>query len=125
MLTSQNSKQPPNQLTVTLVLSKSQCVHQFESNLCSTNEINFGHLIKVDKLQAGHFSHSAHLEISQTEKLLLTHEYGTKVISPSKEWGGAESRSSTDTLAVIMCPASKNQALHRSASLTCYSSGVV
>ena len=85
MLTSQNAKQPPNQLTVTFVLSKSQYAHQFEGNCCSTNVINFGHLIKVDKLQAGHFSHSAHLEISQAEKLLLTPGYGTQVISPSKE----------------------------------------
>ena len=116
MLTSQNAKQPPNQLTVTLVLSKSQCVHQFEGNCCSTNEINLGHLIKVDKLQAGHFSHSAHLEISQAEKLLLTPGYGTQVISPSKEWGGAESRSSTDTLAVLVCPVGKKQVFCRSAS---------
>ena len=79
MLTSQNARQPPNQLTVTLVLSKSQCVHQFEGNCCSTNEINLGHLIKVDKLQAGHFCHSAHLEISQAEKLLLTPGYELKV----------------------------------------------
>ena len=79
MLTSQNAGQPPNQLTVTLVLSKSQYVHQFDGNCCSTNEINLGCLIQVDKLQAGHFCHSAHLEISQAEKLLLTPGYELKV----------------------------------------------
>jgi hypothetical protein len=58
MLTSKNARQPPNQLTTTLVLSKSQYVHQFDGNCCSTNEIHLGHLIKVDKLQAGIYCHN-------------------------------------------------------------------
>ena len=42
----------------------------------------------------------------------------TQGISQSKEGGGAESRSSTDTLAVLVCPASKKQVFREWAELT-------